>query len=309
MARPLRLEYPGAVYHVVARGNERREIFRDDSDRELYLSRVRHYRERFGFRLYAYCLMTNHLHLALETGQVPLSRVMLGIHGSYTQAFNRRHRRAGHLFQGRYKAFLVQKDRYLLALIRYIHENPVKAKIVGRAAESLWSSDPYYRKGQAPDWLDIDLVLGMLGPRRGLALRSYRALVGGETGETYENLESIGQIVKGDEEFAKRAFQEAGEPNVQKTLSVESVARAAADALDVKLKDMRSRQRHRKLSQARALAGYAGRELGGIPLAKTAAYFGRDGSTLVRDVGRLEDELRKKRDLAAAAAAVLRRLK
>lgn len=309
MARPIRLEYPGAVYHVIARGNERREIFRDDADRQLYLDRVRHYREKFGFKLYAYCLLTNHLHLALETGQVPLSRVMLGIQGSYTQAFNRRHRRAGHLFQGRYKAFLVQKDRYLIALVRYIHENPIKAKIVGRASEYLWSSDPYYRKGEGPDWLDVDFVLGILGPRRGAAVRSYRTLVGGESGEEYDELPSIGQVVKGDEAFAKRAFEDAGEPDIRKTISVEAVARAVADALDVPVKEMRSRQRSRNLSQARALAGYLGREQGGIPLAKTAAYFGRDGSTLVRDVGRLEEDLKKKRDLAGAASSAARKLK
>jgi len=309
MARPLRLEYPGAVYHVIARGNERREIFRDDADRQLYLDRVRHYQEKFGFKLYAYCLLTNHLHLALETGQVPLSRIMLGIQGSYTQAFNRRHRRAGHLFQGRYKAFLVQKDRYLIALVRYIHENPIKAKIVGRASEYLWSSDPYYRKGEGPDWLDVDFVLGTLGPRRGVAVRSYRTLVGGESAEEYEELQSIGQVVKGDEEFAKRAFEDAGEPDIRKTVSVEAVTRAVAEALDVPVKEMRSRQRSRNLSQARALAGYLGREQGGIPLAKTAAYFGRDGSTLVRDVGRLEEDLKKKRDLAAAASSAARKLK
>jgi len=309
MARPIRLEYPGAVYHVIARGNERREIFRDDADRQLYLDRVRHYREKFGFKLYAYCLLTNHLHLALETGQVPLSRIMLGVQGSYTQAFNRRHRRAGHLFQGRYKAFLVQKDRYLIALVRYIHENPITAKIVGRASEYLWSSDPYYRKGEGPDWLDVDFVLSILGPRRGAAVRSYRTLVGGESGEEYDELQSIGQVVKGDEEFAKRAFEDAGEPDIRKTVSVEAVTRAVADALDVPVKEMRSRQRSRNLSQARALAGYLGREQGGIPLAKTAAYFGRDGSTLVRDVGRLEEDLKKKRDLAAAASSAARKLK
>ena len=119
MARPTRLEAEGAVYHVIGRGNERKAIFRDDRDREAYLERLERYRERFGFRLYAFCLLDNHVHLALERGPVRLSRVMLALHGSYSQFFNRRHGRVGHLFQGRFKAFLVEKDRYLLALIRY----------------------------------------------------------------------------------------------------------------------------------------------------------------------------------------------
>src|SRR5712692_3372356 len=112
MARPPRLEFAGAVYHVVVRGNERRAIFRDDGDRERYLSRPAHYREKFGFRLLAFCLMDNHVHLAIGTGEKPLSRIMAGLQSSYTQSFNRRHRRVGHLFQGRYKAFLVEEDRY-----------------------------------------------------------------------------------------------------------------------------------------------------------------------------------------------------
>ena len=100
MARPLRLECPGGLYHVIARGNERKAVFRDDSDRNDYLSRLAHYAEKFGFRLLAYCLMDNHVHLAIETGKAPLSRIMAGLQSSYTQQFNRRHGRVGHLFQG-----------------------------------------------------------------------------------------------------------------------------------------------------------------------------------------------------------------
>src|SRR6266511_5793360 len=110
MARPPRLEFPRAVYHVVVRGNERREIFRDEEDREKYLDRLAHYREKSDFLVLAFCLMTNHVHLALRAGQFPLSRFMAGLQSSYTQWFNRKYKRAGHLFQGRYKAFLVQDD-------------------------------------------------------------------------------------------------------------------------------------------------------------------------------------------------------
>jgi REP element-mobilizing transposase RayT len=109
MARPTRIEFPGALYHVTARGNERKAVFRDDGDRAEYVRRLADYRESLGFRLLAYCLMDNHIHLAVETGQAPLSRIMARLHSSYTQYFNRRHRRVGHLFQGRYKAFLVER--------------------------------------------------------------------------------------------------------------------------------------------------------------------------------------------------------
>src|SRR5713226_4605632 len=128
MARPLRLEFPGALYHVIARGNERKSIYRDNEDRQRYLDRLSFYRKKFSFQLLAYCLMDNHVHLAIETGKAPLSRIMAGLQSSYTQYFNWRHARVGHLFQGRYKALLVDEDPYGLALIRYIHENPVRAK-------------------------------------------------------------------------------------------------------------------------------------------------------------------------------------
>jgi REP-associated tyrosine transposase len=136
MARPPRLEFSGAVYHVVARGNERRPVFWDDDDREQYLRRLIHYRNKFGFSLLAYCLMDNHVHLAIRTGDEPLSRTMAGLQSSFSQWFNRNHRRPGHLFQRRYKAFLVQKDRYLLALVRYIHENPVEAGVAEEHSEA-----------------------------------------------------------------------------------------------------------------------------------------------------------------------------
>ena len=309
MARPLRLEYPGAIYHVVVRGNERRAVFRVDADRELYLGRLEHYQKRFGFRVYAYCLMTNHIHLAMEASKVPLSRIMLGLQGSYTQAFNRRHDRVGHLFQGRYKALVVQKDRYLLALVRYIHANPVQAGMVKKPSEYRWSSDRWYRKGEGPAWLDVDFVLGMLGRRRQAAVQGYRAFMARFEGESYEALQTIGQLVKGDEEFATRILEESGEPEVvRRGLTVNRVAGAVAEVLDLEVEDLRSSRRSRDLSSARSIAGYVGRELGRISLSKMAEHFRRDRSTMVRDVQRLEERLDQSRGLRDTVAAVMKRL-
>jgi REP element-mobilizing transposase RayT len=309
MARPLRLEYPGAVYHVIARGNERRAVFREDRDWELYLERLAHYQKRFGFRVYAYCLMTNHIHLAVETAKVPLSRIMLGLQGSYTQAFNRRHGRVGHLFQGRYKSLVVQKDRYLLALVRYIHENPVVAGIVREPADYRWSSDRWYRKRGGPAWLDVDSVLGMFGRRRRAAVRAYTTFMARSEGADYEGLQTFGQLVKGDEEFATRILEQSGEPEVMRRgLSVERVARAVAQVLDLKVEDLRSARRSRDLSSARAIAGYVGRELGRISLSRMAEHFRRDRSTLVRDVQRLEGRLDQTRELRNTVAAIMKRL-
>lgn len=193
MPRPPRLEFSGAVYHVIARGNEQRDVFRDDSDRELYLRRLARYQVRFRFRLYAYCLMTNHVHLALETGAVPLSRIVLALHGSYAQAFNLRHGRVGHLFQGGHKAYLVQKTTYLQALVRYIHENPVRAGLVHHAADYRWSSDRFYRGKTAPDWLDPPGLLQLLGADPARAARRYRSLMESRLTDPYEDLNVIAQ--------------------------------------------------------------------------------------------------------------------
>ncbi len=298
MARPLRIEFSGAIYHVIVRGNERKAVFRDDADREFYLRRVAHYREKFGFRLLAYCLMSNHVHLAIETGSEPLSRIMAGLQSSYTQYFNRRHRRVGHLFQGRYKAFLVERDRYALALLRYLHENPVKTRIVSKPEEYVWSSDRHYRGGRGPKWLDADRLLEMLGARRSEAIRAYRRLMREEAEVPYEDVASWGQAVKGDRAFADVAFQKIGEPKLlRKGLTVEAVAREVARRRRLSVEKMRSPSQGRPEALGRALVAWAGREVGGLSIARAAKYFRRDTSSMARVVERLVERTGTSREL------------
>jgi putative transposase len=124
MARKPRVEYAGAFYHVICRGNQRQVIFRTDRDREYYLKQLEQYRRRYDFTVYAYVLMSNHVHLLIETGKVPLSKVMQGLQPRYTGYYNRKYQKVGHLFQGRYKAILCDRAAYLLELVRYLHLNP-----------------------------------------------------------------------------------------------------------------------------------------------------------------------------------------
>ena len=156
MARPLRLEYPGAVYHVTARGNARQDIFVNDVDREKFLAILTATISRYHWLCHAYCLMGNHYHLLLETPDPNLSLGMRMLNGVYTQAYNRIHGKTGHIFQGRYKAVLIEKDAHLLELCRYIVLNPVAAGMVTGPAQCPWSS---YRgtisEGEAPDFLTI----------------------------------------------------------------------------------------------------------------------------------------------------------
>jgi REP element-mobilizing transposase RayT len=140
MARPLRVEFPGAVYHVTARGDGREVIFMDDADRRLFLAVVEHVLDRLTWRCHAYCLMGNHYHLLAETLTANLAGGMRQLNGLYTQRFNRRHKRVGHVFQGRYQAIVVQKDRHLLELCRYVVLNPVRAHMVEDVGAWPWSS-------------------------------------------------------------------------------------------------------------------------------------------------------------------------
>lgn len=165
MARPLRIEYPGALYHVVSRGNEQRPVVTDDTDRAKRLEWLRRTVQTYGWRLHAFVLMTNHEHLFVETPEPNLSAGMQYLNGSYTSTFNRRRGRSGHLFQGRFKAHLIDGQGYFQAVSRYIHLNPVRARMVTRPQEYPWSSCAgYVRAAKALDWISYERVLLDFGP-------------------------------------------------------------------------------------------------------------------------------------------------
>jgi putative transposase len=174
MARPLRIEYDGALYHVTSRGNDRKPIFKEDSDRELFLSTLTHVNERFHWICHAYCLMNNHYHLVIETPDGNLSKGMRQLNGVYTQTFNKRHRRTGHVFQGRFKAILVQKDSHLLEVCRYVVLNPVRAKTVSHPRQWKWSS--YHATAgiaAVSGCLTVDDILTHFGQRMAIAQEKY----------------------------------------------------------------------------------------------------------------------------------------
>jgi putative transposase len=176
MARPLRLEFAGALYHVTSRGDGREAIFRGDGDRLVFFEVLAGMWERFNWVIHAYCLMTNHYHLLVETPDGNLATGMREPNGVYTQRFNRIHRRVGHVFQGRYKAILVQKETYLLELARYVVLNPVRARMVASAGDYRWSSyRAMIRNAAPPDWLETGAILNLFGQTEGQA-------VGGEKG-------------------------------------------------------------------------------------------------------------------------------
>jgi len=205
MARPLRIEYAGAVYHLAARGNARKRIYKDDHDRQVFLTTLSSVVKKYHWICHAYCLMDNHYHLLIETPDVNLARGMRQLNGVYTQRFNVRHKRPGHIFQGRYKAILVDKDAYLLGLCRYIVLNPVRARCVADVREWKWSS--YAATGgftKTPEYLTIDWILGMFAETRKRAQTLYRKFVTEGVGKESPWKELRGQILLGRESFAEQ---------------------------------------------------------------------------------------------------------
>lgn len=203
MSRPMRIEYPGAVYHVTSRGNARQWIYRSDEDRSLFLDVLSRTLARRRWLLHAYCLMTNHYHLLVETPEANLSAGMRQLNGEYTQAFNRRHGRVGHAFQGRFQAVLVEKERHLLELCRYVALNPVRAKMTKVPEAWPWSSHAA-TAGLAPPppFLETRWVLGRFGKDDAKARRRYAEFVAQGAGES--PLESArGGLILGTEAFVE----------------------------------------------------------------------------------------------------------
>lgn len=202
MARPLRLQVLDGIYHLTARGNERSRIFRDDADRRHFLELVDHLRERYHWRIFSYCLMSNHYHLLAQTPEPNLARGMRQLNGVYAQAFNRRHARVGHLWQGRYSARLVQADEHLLATARYIVRNPVRAGLCRHPDEWRWSSHRATLGLEPPWFLEIGAFLAHYAPLREVAREQYRTHT-----EQPEGERSAHPLVDGDESFIAAALK------------------------------------------------------------------------------------------------------
>ena len=205
MARPLRLEFPGAIYHITSRGNAHLPIFEDDHDRQRFFITLQEVVKRFNWLCHAYCLMENHYHLLVETIDGNLSQGMRHVNGVYTQDFNRRHNRVGHVFQGRYKSIVVDRDSYLLELCRYVVLNPVRTGLVSQPGTYPWSS---YRAtaglGKGPSFLTIDWILGQFDGRRSEAQKRYRRFVLAGIGKPSLSEKVKTQCILGTEEFIEK---------------------------------------------------------------------------------------------------------
>lgn len=294
MARKPRLHAPGVLYHVIVRGNQRQKTFLSPTDYQIYLEKFTQYRRQYDVTVYAYCLMPNHVHLLLECGKAPLGRFMQGLQQSYTQYYNRKYRKAGHLFQGRYKAILCQKDTYLLELIRYIHLNPVRSKLATRSQDYGYSGDPAYRSGKATAMVDPRTVLKMLG-----GIGGYKKFIqdGLEAGHREEYYEVADQRFLGDEEFGAELTRNYEDEEPKKRRGLTTVIKELAQAVTIDIEKLRSPSRGWQASQHRTMFTYVLVRRGGYTVKEVAAYFRRDATTISSTLSRYEGRMEKQPEL------------
>jgi putative transposase len=287
MARKPRVEFEGAFYHVIVRGNQRQKIFRDDRDRLTYLDRVEHYRQRYGFRIYAFVLMSNHVHLLLETGKTPLSKIFQGIQFRYTQYYNRRYRTVGHLFQGRYKAILCDRDAYLLELVRYIHLNPARLKIPQDLAGYRWSSHQAYLGGKGPIAVDTALVLAQLGNSARQARNAYQKFIeeGQRLGHEQRYYDTVDQRFLGDEKFVQQTAERAPQGDIKPRgpkIRFAKLLHAVVQVHGCRTKDLSAPRRQRAWAKPRAQLAYLAREWCAMKTIEIARQLNRDASMVSR---------------------------
>ena len=299
MPRKPRIEFSGAFYHVIVRGNQKQHVFKDPADFQKYLLTLTVYKKRTGCRIYAYVLMRNHVHLLIESGDIPLSKVMQGLNQTYTLYFNRRYHTVGHLFQGRYKAILCDKDAYLLGLVRYIHRNPLRARIVERIDAYPWSSHHAYTGKNNPlSIVDIDQVLRMFSENKLRARGKYREFMREE--EEFDRSEvyaAVDQRVKGDEEFVDRILEEHGKETIKpwkRKVSLDSIASAIKKRHQVSIADLRSSMKNRGISLARKVFSILALDHG-YKAVEVGRYLDKDPTRLtiyLRERGEVEKEVK-----------------
>jgi len=300
MARKPRIEFPGALYHVIARGNQRRRIFLETKDFEDYLVRLWSYHEKYPFILYAYCLMPNHLHLLIETGSVPLSKIMQAIQFSYTQSFNRRHRKVGHLFQGRYKAILCQKDEYLLELIRYIHLNPVRAKIVSNPKDYCFSSHRALLGIDKRPYCDVNVVLGLFGKKRKIAMKQYESFILDAIGLGHkkELYHLKDQRILGEEEFVSDVLsREDTHEGIFYDVPLLDIIKAVSKEWDIPVLVIRSSRRNRRGSFARGIVAHLAKMITGMSMKDVGHYFSKGEAAMAHRYRLLEENIEKDKQL------------
>jgi REP-associated tyrosine transposase len=289
MARKPRIEIPGGLYHVLSRGNNRRKIFRSHDDYLKFTNMLAQQKAKRPFYLYAYCLMLNHTHLLIERQEDKIGKIMQSLLTGYSQYYNRKYKRVGHLFQGRYKAILCQTDRYLGELVRYIHLNPVRAKMVRRPEDYEYSGHRAYIGRDSSRLVDTEAVLRHFGGTKARAVEVYRRFVDagmGEPSQVEYYRASEGQML-GSEEFLEEIKHRVGDhratPKTIERTNIEDLLAAAARSSGLTRQELCSKSKNRRTVAVRDAVIVLGRE-SGISNRELAEALGVDGSSITRRV-------------------------
>jgi len=295
MARPLRVEYPGAVYHVINRSNTGDKLYRNNRDRAKFLSYLEKAVERFSLKIHTYCLMSNHFHILLETQLPNLSQSVQWVNVSYAGYFNRKYNRHGHLFHGRFKSILVDADNYLKLLSRYIHLNPVRAGFVERPVDYVWSSyQAFAGKVKEAEWLEINWLLSQFGKQRKEAIENYISFVEAIDAEQLVNpgQNLAGGFILGSPDFidwVKESFlsNRADDKEIPQLrqlkpmTTVEMIIKAVCNEFNCDEAFLLNKGRKRNI--ARDTAIYLARDLSGNPGKALGEYFGNiSGAAITR---------------------------
>jgi REP element-mobilizing transposase RayT len=266
----------------MVRGNSGQNIFADDEDRCRFYLFLQEGVEKFGHRIHAFCLMNNHVHLAIQVGDKPLSRIMQNLCFRYTQWVNSRQKKVGHLFQGRYKAIVVDADAYLAELVRYIHLNPVRAKLVKDPEKYPWSGHRAYMGQETLPWLTTEWVLSQFGRRLKNARARYGEFVhiGRKEGHRQEFHEGTsGGRILGDDSFVERAYKKS-EQSVKKSETLDEIIERVGKEYGLSEEELSATGRQRNRAEVRAMIAYLVREATGVSLTELGRRMHRDVSTL-----------------------------
>lgn len=310
MARKPRIHYSGAVYHVILRGNAGAPVFYDDRDRcRMYLF-LQYAVEKFGCLIHGFCFMTNHIHLIVQVGAAPLSRVMQNVSLRYTKWINSTQGRTGHLFQGRYKALLIDADAYLLELVRYIHLNPVRAGAAAAAGDWTWSGHRAYSGCETIPWMTTGWVLGMLSPDPARARKAYLSFVDDGMSEgrraEFHSGTCEGRLL-GDDRFINAALGECGEERSR--ITVAEVLDAVCRVYGCSPEELRAPGKARPFTDARGIASLIVRESPQLSLTRLGKELERDIAPLGRAGQRVESRAREDKRLRELLEKVRNNLK
>lgn len=291
MARRQRYHLTAATYHVMLRGNNGQPIFFSEADRIRMCLLIQQGVERFGHTIYAFCFMSNHIHLALRVADTNISQIMQHLAFRYARYINRKQKRVGHLFQGRFKSIVIDEERYLKELVRYIHLNPVRAGLVKSPDKYSWSSHKAYMQKDSILWISHDRVLKCFNPYLSGALNEYeRYILNGIGIETELDFKS-GSIegILGDKEFADEVVEKVSITQNRKIELLDLITQVC-ERQNVTVEDLRMPGKHPKQSYTRALLALLVRETNGLSLEQLGQILNREASGLTKLANRLENK-------------------